>query len=398
MKKEYQLQILELQNHKKMKRLIYLLPLLLLWSCSEKTNINIEGNIEGADGKMLYLQKLHAASAEKIDSVKLNKKGHFQFKILDTVPQFYLLSLKSGKFITLLTAPNEKVSVQSKADLMNENYTVKGSKGSALVKELIDRVNITNNKLQQLAVSIKKSKNDKKKTPQLLKAYADVIQKQREFSANFIIKNAPSLASYMALYQKLYDNTYTLNENGDIKFVRIVASSMRALYPKHEYTKAVLSNYEELQKRLSNLALSKVIASKGEDFPEIKLPDTNGKERKLSTLKGRFVILSFWASKDINSLKVNKTLRKLYKKYHRKGLEIYQVAADTDARHWKDMVKTEKLKWINVCDAQNGSSIAFGTFNVKQVPANYLIDQRGVIVGKNLFGRNLEEKVGEYIK
>ncbi len=381
-----------------MKRLFYLLPLLLLWACAEKTNINIEGNIKDAEKKILYLQKLHASSIETIDSVQLNKTGNFKFKLFDTVPQFYLLQLKSGKFITLLTEQNEKIEVQSKADQMNSNYTVKGSKGSILVKNLVDKINTTNQQLQHIKAEFKKAGKNKTKIKQLTEDYAQVLMNQREFSANFIIKNATSLASYMALYQKLYDNTYTLNENEDIKFVRIVASSMRALHPKHEYTKAILSNYKELQKRLSNLALSKVIAQKGVNFPDIKLPDTKGKTQKLSSLKGKFIILDFWVSQDVNAVKVNKTLHKLYKKYHRKGLEIYQVAADTDAKRWKEEVKAQKLKWINVCDAKNGSSVAFGTFNVHQVPANYLIDERGIIVGKNLFGKNLEEKIAEYIK
>ncbi len=381
-----------------MKRLIYLLPLLLLWSCTDKSNIHIGGNIKGANDKMLYLKKLHATTTETVDSVKLNTSGTFKFNVFDTVPEYYILSLKSGKFITLLIAPEEQITVKSEAQYMDKKYTVTGSKGSQLVKELTDKVNVTNSRLQNLKAAIKNIKNNKEQVKTLLKKYADVIQSQRKFSSNFIVKNATSLASYMALYQKLYDNTYTLNENEDIKYVRIVASSMRSFYPKHEYTKAVLNNYKQLQKELSRLALSKIVAEKGTDFPNIELPDTKGKIQQLNTLKGKFILLCFWASKDINSLKVNKTLRKLYKKYYSKGLRIYQVAADTDVQHWKDMVKSEQLKWINVCDATNGSRVALEMYNIKRVPANYLIDQRGVIVGKNLFGTDLEEKIEAYIK
>ncbi len=381
-----------------MKRFIYLLPLLLIWSCTDKTNIEISGNITHANDEMLYLQKLHAANVEKIDSIQLNKKGDFEFKVFDTVPQFYLLNFKSGKVITLLVEPKEQVVVQSDGTQMSSTYTVKGSKGSALVKTLVDKLNSTNRELKQIDTAIQQARKNKAKQKELQQQYVNIIQKQRKFSADFIIKNATSLASYMALYQKLYNNNYTLNENGDIQYVRIVASSMRALHPKHEYTKAVLANYKELQRRLSNLALAKLVETKGTNFPEIKLPDTSGKERKLTALKGKFILLSFWASKDVNSLKMNKTLRKLHKKYYRKGLRIYQVAADTDAQHWKGMVKIEKLKWTNVCDAKTGSSIAFSTFNVHAVPANYLIDERGVIVGKNLFGLSLEEKIAEYLQ
>lgn len=144
----------------------------------------------------------------------------------------------------------------------------------------------------------------------LLADYVKALQDQREFSINFIMKNATSLAGYMALYQQLDNNTYTLNENDDIKYVKIVASSMKALYPEHEYTKAILANLHQLEERLANLKMSKLIKEKGTNFPDISLPNAKGEEVKLSSLEGKFIVLSFWASQDPYSRKQNQTLKK----------------------------------------------------------------------------------------
>ncbi len=384
-----------------MKKLLFAIPLLLLFACNQENTIKIKGRIQKGDGITLYLDKLHTASKETIDSVKLDKDGEFSFKTKSTQPEFYLLRLSNGKLITLLTAPNEEVEVNSIASHMNSAYIVSGSTGSAFVKDLNDKLNKTKDSLAVIKKELKEKKSDPNYSSisqNLLAKYIEVIQDQRDFSANFIMKNATSLSSYLALYQKIDKDTYTLNENADIKYAKIVASSMRALYPEHEYTKAVLANLKTMQDRLTNLKVKEMIAEKGTNYPNLTLKNTKGTEVNLNSLDGKFIILSFWASQDVNSRKQNKTLKNIYKKYKNKGLEIYQVSIDQDEKLWKKAIKEDGLNWINVCDLENGSGLAVRNFNVQQIPANYLISQKGEIVGKNLYGIALEEKVADYIK
>ena len=384
-----------------MKKLLFAIPLLLLFACNQENTIKIKGRIQKGDGITLYLDKLHTASKETIDSVKLDKDGEFSFKTQSTQPEFYLLRLSNGKLITLLTAPNEEVEVNSIASHMNNAYIVSGSTGSAFVKDLNDKLNKTKDSLAVIKKELKEKKSDPNYSSisqNLLAKYIEVIQDQRNFSANFIMKNATSLSSYLALYQKIDKDTYTLNENADIKYAKIVASSMRALYPEHEYTKAVLANLKTMQDRLTNLKVKEMIAEKGTNYPNLTLKNTKGTEVNLNSLDGKFIILSFWASQDVNSRKQNKTLKNIYKKYKNKGLEIYQVSIDQDEKLWKKAIKEDGLNWINVCDLENGSGLAVRNFNVQQIPANYLISQKGEIVGKNLYGIALEEKVADYIK
>ncbi|RXQ96579.1 AhpC/TSA family protein [Ancylomarina salipaludis] len=384
-----------------MKKLLFAIPLLLLFACNQENTVKIKGRIQKGDGITLYLDKLHTASKETIDSVKLDKDGEFSFKTKSTQPEFYLLRLSNGKLITLLTTPTEEVEVNSIASHMNSAYIVSGSTGSAFVKDLNDKLIKTKDSLDVIKKELKEKKSDPNYSSisqNLLAKYIEVIQDQRDFSANFIMKNATSLSSYLALYQKIDKDTYTLNENADIKYAKIVASSMRALYPEHEYTKAILANLKTMQDRLTNLKVKEMIAEKGTNYPNISLKSTKGTEVSLNSLDGKFIILSFWASQDVNSRKQNKTLKNIYAKYKNKGLEIYQVSVDQDEKLWKTAIKEDGLNWINVCDIENGSGLAVRNFNVQQIPANYLISQKGEIVGKNLYGIALEEKIADYIK
>jgi len=384
-----------------MRKLLFALPLLLFWACNQKDTVKFEGKIDNADGKILYLDKLNIGSTQVLDSATLDDEGKFKFKVENTKPEFYLLRLSNGKLITLLAEANETILLHSSSEDMGKKYIVEGSKGSKLVKEINDKLNDTKEKLASIRKEMEEKKNDadfSTVSQNLVADYVKALQEQREFSIDFIMKNATSLSSYMALYQKIDKNTFTLNENKDIQFVRIVASSMKALYPEHEYTKAILANLKELQKRMDNIKVQQLIQEKGSDFPEINLPDTNGKNRKLSSLKGKFIILSYWASQDAVSRKQNETLKKIYKKYKNKGLTIYQVSVDDDEKLWKKAIQEDQLNWINVCDPETASSSAVRLYNIQRVPANYLIDQRGEIVGKDLLGSRLEEKVAEYVK
>lgn len=384
-----------------MRKFLLFLPLVFLWACNQNDVVKIEGTITNANGKTLYLDKLHISNTELLDSVKLDKKGHFKFKIPATQPEFQLLRLSNGKILTLLTEPGQQIKIITNGNKMSLDYDVKGSMGSQLVKELNQQLLETKRGISSIRKEAKEKQGDpnfSKIAQKLNKDFQKVLEQQRQYSSDFILKNATSLASYMALYQKIDANNYTLNENKDIKYVKIVASSMKALYPNSEYTKALLNNLDEMQKRLTNMKIQNLIDQVGTNYPEIDLPNTKDKNIKLTSLKGKFTILVFWSARDPKASQVNKTLKKIYARYHSRGLDIYQVSVDQNKLLWKSAIKRDGLTWTNVCDPKNGSSLAASTYNVKQVPTIYLISKKGEIVGKNLFGKNLEDKVGEFLK
>ena len=132
-------------------------------------------------------------------------------------------------------------------------------------------------------------------------------------------------------------------------------------------------------------------------LPDIRLPDPYGDTIALSSLNGKVVLLSFWASWNEQSVAINHDLKSLYAKYHRNGLEIYQVSFDSELKDWVDAIQYDELPWINVSELSYPESGVAARYNVTELPAIFLIDRQGEIMGKDYDRVALERKISQLI-
>ena len=146
-----------------------------------------------------------------------------------------------------------------------------------------------------------------------------------------------------------------------------------------------------------NNKLKDFIAKSGTNSPDITLPNYNGRDIALSSLRGKIVLIQFWSAKDATSRIQNQALIELYSKYKAKGLEIYQVSVDTDRSFWLNAIEQDGLSWINVGDMK-GSNSALNMYNVQEIPSNYILDREGIIVAKDLKGSSLDQAMNRLIK
>ncbi|HPE18642.1 MAG TPA: TlpA disulfide reductase family protein [Tenuifilaceae bacterium] len=374
--------------------------MVIVSSCKDKTGVTIKGTISGIEKKAtIYLLQQEFDRVLPVDSAVLSpQKESFRFKIKSIKePTFYQLKVKSGKGSTLVLLADFGESIELEIDINNiSNYKVSGSQGSEKTKLLNDRLSETKVKLDSLAELIKSTRNELVKEG-LSQSYEAVIDEQRNFSSTFILENPLSRASVMAAYQQVEPNRFVFDRSEDLKLLKIVATTLQVYYPESGYTKGMLADIKRQEQRLTNYAIRKMVEEAEPSLPEISLPNPEGDTVKLSSLRGKVILLDFWASFNQASLLENQEYKNIYDLYHPKGLEIFQVSMDTKREDWVNQIQLTRLPWINVSELNPTGSYVARVYNVTKIPANYLIDRDFNIVAKNIYGKELERKIKEII-
>jgi len=373
----------------------------LLISCGKKTNVEITGEIkEGAKTKV-YLERVDVGTKKVIDSTTLNRKGVFSFKLDMNVPMFYTLRFSNNEQITLLVKPNDRLAVSGTLRDLQNNYWVDGSEDANRIKLLTSQLNRTNtltDSIRKAYQALPQEAIYDEKRAEYTKAWEEQVNKQIRFTRDFILKHGTSLVAYYALYQKINDNLFVMDEIEDLHYFKVVASALSAFYPDSPYTKAIMNHLKQIEKTIRNQRLISIINNAETSLPNICLPNVNGDTVCLNSLKNKLVILEFGVITPAQSQAYIDDLKRVYNKFKSRGVEIYQVCLDKNKLYWEEVVKRNDIDWICVWDKQALQSRVAGVSNVKSVPANYIINQRDEIVGKNLMGSRLEERLNDLLK
>jgi len=370
-----------------MKNLIYfIISLFLLNACSNSGKFEITGTIGNSENKELKFSELLVNGTQEIKTLKLDKTGDFKFKSSTQIPRFYQLSLSSNNFVTLLIAPGEKIKIKAASNNLS-NAEIKGSEGSLQVQKLNNRLVEAKKELNNIVKKIGQTE-EPETIEKLNDEYAYIVDNLRDSSIAFIVSNLNSMASIVALYQKFDEENYILYKNRDLQYIKIVSENLGKTYPESAHVKALLADYGNLMKRYNqiktNIELNKLMAqNKVTSYPEIYLPNAQGDSISLNSVGSKYILVNFWASWSEESIKRNLELKDVYKKYHTKGFEIYQVSLDTKIENWQRAVNFDQLPWINVIDLDGRTSYYAKIYNVKTLPTSYLINPEGEIVTIN---------------
>ena len=380
------------------KSFILIIPILIMISCTNKNTFTVKGTLKPADQKSVYINRVNVDEIVPVDSAQIRNNGSFRFRVKAEEPDFYQIGYSTGDFVTLLAAPGEKIDLNFISERLSENYSVTGSAGSEQVRTLDLKLLETKARLDSISdlyVKAEKEADAETKRKALEDEYIRLIREQRKFNIEFILKNMNSLSAIKAVYQKIDDQTYVLFESRDLQYMKIVSDTLTKYYPDSKHTKALLSNFSQEMNQFYSRQLEQLSSTLPETKLDPDLKDINGRRVKLSSLKGKHVLLTFWSVQSRESVAENLQLKEFYRNYNRKGFEIYQINLDADEEAWKAAVRFDELPWISTREDDPADPVNARLYNVKSLPANYLYNPEGSIIASNIHGRTLQIKLNQ---
>ncbi len=362
-------------------------------SVSANTNRDVQGDGYVLTGKVnhpmgkakIQLWKIQNNSMVPVDSVALDKNNMFTFKGKVKEPDFYILNFYNTQKV-LIVLENENVTVNVDGNKPAGMVQMSGTpamddmnKINTWLTEAQQKVGQLQKEMQEAALSKSESgrRNVEKKLAKL----------RNDNTAQFksiVSQMKPSLSLWYAL------NNGVLNPEEEYKFLTPIVANLKKAMPTSKYAPeftAYAAQLEEFGKALQV----------GQDAPEIALNSPDGKQIKLSSLRGKYVLIDFWASWCGPCRMENPNVVRTYNKYKDKNFEIYGVSLDRTKDDWLKAIEKDQLTWTHVSDLKFWSSEGAKAYGVRAIPATYLIDPTGKIIAKNLRGESLELKLSEIL-
>ena len=369
---------------------------LSLASCTGK-KFQVSGVISDAPDSLLLFENMSLNGPVVVDSVRLGADGSFSFEgEAPTAPEFYRLRI-ARQIINVAVDSTEHVTVKASYPTMTGSYEVEGSTECSKIRELaLMQLNLQaqiNAVVQNPNVSYEKEA-DSVRT--ILEVYKYKVKN------DYIFKEPWRAYAYFALFQ-----TITLGQQvglifdpqskkEDVQAYAAVATSWDTYHPGsergtnlHNIAIEGMKNVRILQAEQNQTIDASKINSSG--VIEVALPDRNGKTCKLTSLKGKVVLLDFHLFASKGSTERIMHMRDLYNKYHAQGFEIYQVSLDPDEHFWKESVAA--LPWVCVRDANSTGSVYLTQYNVQSLPTFYTIDRNNVLQKRDAQIKDLDAEI-----
>lgn len=375
---------------------------LLSASCGNKAdeNFQVSGKLSNSSGEYIKLVNVNTAEAKTIDSVLINDDG--EFIITKKVPEkgYYSIQISPSNFTTIITDSSEKVVIEGNAKNLNDSININGSAETdlfvsfnAATKEkfkAMESIRMKQDSIRRVFEAYMNTTKDSLSIDSLSRSlepmfnmYSDDYQKRADevtmYVKKFIDENTGSFVCLAAIQM--------LSPERDIAYFIKVADALTTKYPDIQ----TLKEFKAYVNKGKRVAM-------GMPAPEITMNDISGKPRSLVSLKGKVVIVDFWASWCKPCRAENPFVVSVYNKYKDKGLDMFSVSLDQQKDAWLKAIQKDNLAWPNhVCDFKMWQSPVVQLYGFTGIPFAVILDREGNIAGKNLRGPALEEKVKELL-
>jgi len=383
---------------------IALMPVLLLISCKDKSGekkLEVSGKITNNSATMIYLEEIPMTTMQRVvvDSAAPGKDGKYRLRTETGEARVYNLRLDQNAY-PLAAIINDAATITVNATFSKENsqfpesYEVKGSVASQAMKDFMVAFN---NKLQLIIADAQKADSlGRAGAPdsaiQVLQNHAQhTAEETRGLTLAALKKSSnPALSMFILGYYQSTSNYPGSGLQGlSNEEVKQIVEETAVKFPAHQGIIAIRSS-------LNASAAGWV----GQQAPDFALSDPNGRVIKLSSFRGKYVLVDFWASWCRPCRAENPNVVKAWQRFRDKNFTILGVSLDQPGQkdEWLKAVMQDKLTWTHVSDLKFWNSAVVPLYKIEGIPYNVLVDPEGKVIGENLRGSSLEEKLAEVLQ